>query len=204
MVFQFERTPHNQPRVIEGISVTKTGRIGLTKFFILTQRSQIQNQLADTTSTLATGRQFFEHAFELLADPQGFYRSGNAGVKKALLKVIFRKLYLDAHQVGGHDLVPGIKELIETGSLTAEAYSQETNHPEEHQWGSLPQEEAPLDKIIRADLLAMVLSDHGSNRAAVVEVPGIEPGSSVASSGLLRAQSASPLLGSTGHADEPV
>ncbi len=37
-----------------------------------------------------------------------------------------------------------------------------------------------------------------------VEVPGIEPGSSVASSGLLRAQSATPLLGSTGHADQPV
>jgi hypothetical protein len=37
-----------------------------------------------------------------------------------------------------------------------------------------------------------------------VEVPGIEPGSSVASSGLLRAQSTKPLLGSTGHADQPV
>ena len=37
-----------------------------------------------------------------------------------------------------------------------------------------------------------------------VEVPGIEPGSSVASQGLLRAQSALPLLGPTGHADEPV
>jgi hypothetical protein len=37
-----------------------------------------------------------------------------------------------------------------------------------------------------------------------VEVPGIEPGSSVASQGLLRAQSALSLLGSTGHANEPV
>jgi hypothetical protein len=37
-----------------------------------------------------------------------------------------------------------------------------------------------------------------------VEVPGIEPGSSVASRGLLRAQPALSLLGSTGHADEPV
>jgi hypothetical protein len=37
-----------------------------------------------------------------------------------------------------------------------------------------------------------------------VEVPGIEPGSSVASQGLLRAQSALPLLEPTGHADEPV
>jgi hypothetical protein len=37
-----------------------------------------------------------------------------------------------------------------------------------------------------------------------VEVPGIEPGSFVASQGLLRAQSALPLLGSTGHANKPV
>ena len=37
-----------------------------------------------------------------------------------------------------------------------------------------------------------------------VEVPGIEPGSSVASRGLLRAQSALPQLGPTGHANEPV
>ncbi len=44
----------------------------------------------------------------------------------------------------------------------------------------------------------------GSSRTLMVEVPGIEPGSSVVSRGLLRAQSAVPLLGSTGHADEPV
>ncbi|HSW99970.1 MAG TPA: hypothetical protein VLH38_02970 [Patescibacteria group bacterium] len=34
MRFNFQKTSYNQPRVIEGISVTKTGRIGLTKFFI--------------------------------------------------------------------------------------------------------------------------------------------------------------------------
>ena len=38
----------------------------------------------------------------------------------------------------------------------------------------------------------------------LVEVPGIEPGSSAGSPRLLRAQSATPLLGSTGHADQPV
>lgn len=40
MTFQFERTPHNQPRIIEGISVTKTGRIGPSKFFISTHNVQ--------------------------------------------------------------------------------------------------------------------------------------------------------------------
>jgi len=36
-----------------------------------------------------------------------------------------------------------------------------------------------------------------------VELPGIEPGSSAAFPGLLRVQSAPPLLGSPGPADEP-
>ena len=53
-------------------------------------------------------------------------------------------------------------------------------------------------------LLASALAGQSASKAAMVEVPGIEPGSSVASSGLLRAQSATPLLGSTGHADQPV
>jgi site-specific DNA recombinase len=38
----------------------------------------------------------------------------------------------------------------------------------------------------------------------VVEVPGIEPGSSVVSTGLLRAQFTVPLLGPTSHANKPV
>jgi hypothetical protein len=37
-----------------------------------------------------------------------------------------------------------------------------------------------------------------------VEVPGIEPGSSVASTGLLRAQFTVSLLGPTGHVNKPV
>jgi hypothetical protein len=34
MSYRFRLSPYNQPRVIEGISVTKTGRIGLPKFFL--------------------------------------------------------------------------------------------------------------------------------------------------------------------------
>ena len=52
--------------------------------------------------------------------------------------------------------------------------------------------------------LGGLLAGQSASKAAVVEVPGIEPGSSVASSGLLRAQSTTSLLGSTGHADQPV
>jgi hypothetical protein len=34
MQYRFTRTPHNQPRIIEGISITQAGRIGLSKHFI--------------------------------------------------------------------------------------------------------------------------------------------------------------------------
>lgn len=102
------------------------------------ERSEIHAQLADTSSTLDTGRRFFEHAFELLADPQGFYRRGNAGVKKAIVKIIFRKLRLDAHQVGGHELAPGIKELVEVGSATAGGRGHGTYQPDQPTKKGLP------------------------------------------------------------------
>lgn len=44
----------------------------------------------------------------------------------------------------------------------------------------------------------------GSSNPHVVEVPGIEPGSFVALSGLLRAQLTMPLLGPTNHVSELV
>jgi hypothetical protein len=43
----------------------------------------------------------------------------------------------------------------------------------------------------------------GAGETAVVEVPGIEPGSSGVLPGLLRAQFALSLLGPTGHANKP-
>ncbi len=79
-----------------------------------------------------------------------------------------------------------------------------TNQQDTNTDGSLPKERAVCDRETDADLLNQVVSGHGLSRTVVVEVPGIEPGSSVASSGLLRAQSATPLLGSTGLADKPV
>ena len=36
MQYRFTRTPHDQPRIIEGISITRAGRIGLSKYFITT------------------------------------------------------------------------------------------------------------------------------------------------------------------------
>jgi hypothetical protein len=48
------------------------------------------------------------------------------------------------------------------------------------------------------------LSGAEQGRPEVVEVPGIEPGSSVVFPGLLRAQITVPLLGPAGHVNKPV
>ncbi len=56
---------------------------------------------------------------------------------------------------------------------------------------------ASRNTLIR--LLGLSLAGQGSSKGVMVEVPGIEPGSSVASSGLLRAQFTMPLLDPTDH-----
>ena len=55
-----------------------------------------------------------------------------------------------------------------------------------------------------ADLLVSVSSDTGSSSTVLVEVAGIEPASSGGSTGLLRAQLESSLLGLTGPSSKPV
>src|SRR5438477_10601515 len=61
-------------------------------------------QLADTIQRLATGRQFFLGALELLCDPRTFYEQGGTSLKRAMNKVIFTKLFVDGEEITGHKL----------------------------------------------------------------------------------------------------
>jgi hypothetical protein len=40
MTFKFEKSLYSQPRMIAGISITKSGRIGLPKFFLVSHAIQ--------------------------------------------------------------------------------------------------------------------------------------------------------------------
>ena len=131
------------------------------------QRTAIQSQLTDTVDKLEQGRQFFQLALGLLADPQGFYRRGSDNVKRALTKAIFAKLHIDAEAVAGHTATDGLAALIATGSAATPA-SNDKSDP-------LPKEEIALDRLTEAGLLAVILSDHGSSRAAMVGPAGFEP-----------------------------
>jgi site-specific DNA recombinase len=129
------------------------------------ERAKIQAQLTDTTSTLAEGQQFFALALDLLADPQGFYRRGSDAVKRAVTKVIFTKLHVDAEDIAGHDLTDGMQGLVEAGASPS---------PNDKS-GPFPKEGAALERLTDADLLRVVLADHGSSKAALVGDTGIEP-----------------------------
>ena len=163
------------------------------------ERAEIQAQLTDTASKLDEGQQFFSAALALLADPQAFSRRGGDAVKRAMTKVIFSKLHIDAEDVAGHDLADGIKGLVQAGTTGTGTVLTSANAES----GSILIEDgAAFDLASDADLLGMALADHGSSRTAMVEVPGIEPGSSGALPRLLRAQFTTSLLGPTGHVNE--
>ncbi|MCA1676539.1 MAG: recombinase family protein, partial [Actinobacteria bacterium] len=139
------------------------------------ERAEIQAQLADVGNKLETGRQFFTAALELLADPQGFYQRGSAAVKRAMTKVIFSKLQVDAEQIAGHELAEGFRGLVEAGTFGHTARRHNLATDSNDKGGPFPEEGAAFDHVTDADLLNVVLLDHGSSKAAMVELRGIEP-----------------------------
>lgn len=131
--------------------------------------------VADTSSRLETGRQFFAAALDLLTDPQGFYQRGNGAVKRAMTKVIFSKLQVDAEQIAGHELTEGFRGLVEAGTLGRAARRHSVATDSNDKGDPFPEEGAAFDLVTDADLLDVVLLDQGSSRAAMVELKGIEP-----------------------------
>ncbi len=134
------------------------------------ERAEIQTQLADVGSKLETGRQFFVLALELLADPQGFYQRGGGTVKRAMTKVIFSKLHVDAEQITGHDLTDGFRGLVEAGGPLHHTPPSHTTTDSNDEGGPFPGEGAAFDHVTDADLLDVILLDHGSSRAAMVDL----------------------------------
>ncbi len=147
---------------------------------IALERASIQDQLTDTTGRLDTGHAFLTAALQLLSDPQAFYDRAGTSLRQAMNKVIFRKLYVDADRVVHHELTAVAEDLTE-GETAARTY-QRSGMPS---WvvealngnNPLPEEGVALedDSLTRADLLAVTLAGHGSSRAALVELRGIEP-----------------------------
>ncbi len=135
------------------------------------------------------GRETLAHLVELLSDPQEMYRQADRRHRQALNRCFFTKLFLD---VEGDQVYVAADEL----AGPVEALVSVARDPHNESGGTTGGGTAAL--------LRSALFGQGSNNAAWVEVPGIEPGSSVALPGLLRAQLAVSLLGPTDHASESV
>jgi site-specific DNA recombinase len=143
---------------------------------IQTERNEISEQLADATTRLATGRQFFLAALELLRNPRAFYEQGGTSLKRAMNKVIFTKLYVDGEEITGHELAEAVRDIAEAervayrwnGTLTVADDPHNTNNPD-------LADGVTWSDVTGADLLAATLGGHGSSKTALVGDTGIEP-----------------------------
>jgi hypothetical protein len=93
-------------------------------------------------------------------------------VKRAITKVIFNKLHVDAEDIAGHDLKDGIKGLVEAGAPAGRTAFTSTD---DESSSTLDEDGAAFDLATDAALLGVVREDHGSNRTAMVGDTGIEP-----------------------------
>ena len=148
------------------------------------ERGDILNKLADTTGKIDIGRRFFLSALDLLRDPQRFYTDAGTSLRRALNKVIFERLYVDVDGVTGHVLKDGLSALVEAGQSASRRYLRPAPR------GGLAwatNETSPTltgeagDRTTEAGRLALILSDQGSNRTALVGDTGIEPVTSTVS-----------------------
>jgi site-specific DNA recombinase len=152
-------------------------------------KQRITHQLEATTDDLEPGRAVLLTALELLDRPRDLYNTATDDARKMLNKAIFTRLYLDSTD----------RQPTTTTATLSEPFASlvhATRVTRGHQHSTAETTTKHL-----SSLLTTALAGQSASKAAMVEVPGIEPGSFVASSGLLRAQSATSLLGSTGHAD---
>ncbi|WP_410671267.1 recombinase family protein [Amycolatopsis sp. cmx-4-68] len=143
------------------------------------EREVIAGQLADATSKLATGREYFLSALALLRDPAAFYERGGTALKKAMNKLVFEKLYVDGEVVSGHELAETVRDVIEADVATRTYYRRSE---------ALSGAYDPLNadnpakgdgvawaEQTGADLLSATLAGHGSSKTALVELRGLEP-----------------------------
>jgi site-specific DNA recombinase len=165
----------------------------------------LKNQLEHATTQLGTGRELLALALDMLTQPRRAYDGHHDTGKGVLFQSIFKRVYLDADtdpittKVTGH-------ELEEPFATLHAAVQRHKEHSQTEDGGQAQTHSSggryPLKQVVTP--AEWNPSARSSTKALWVEVPGIEPGSSAALSGLLRVQSAVPLLGPTVHADETV
>ncbi len=152
-------------------------------------RAAVEASLTATNAELSVGVEILKRGLDLLADPWTLYRTRTDDIRRHLNRAFFERLYLDIDGVVADELQQPFADLHKVARTRRTC-------------GNPSIRQTPRNGK-SGPTLGGVLSDPVSSKTALVELPGIEPGSSAASSGLLRVQFAVSLLGSLGHANKP-
>lgn len=140
---------------------------------IQVQRARIQDSLSEIHVDLGKAAELLEAAIDFLSDPGDLYaRSANKD-RRLINQAVFAKLYVYDDAISADepsDAFYGLISLqrpVSDVSTTPEAAVREAHEPTAHRRHS-PQREAAL-------LRRALQEDHGSSKAAMVELRGIEP-----------------------------
>jgi len=137
---------------------------------ITVERAEIDRQLQDTRGRLSTGRQFFLLALDLLKDPQACYRRAGTGLRRAMNKLIFAKLYVDDTHIDRDDLAPGFSEIIQANrGTTASDLAPDDPWTPEHANGPVLVSDGAVGPVFRRSTRTRPLAGPGSSRAGLVE-----------------------------------
>lgn len=161
---------------------------------IQNNRASIERRLNATGAELTVGVEVLMTSLDLLRDPRQLYEDGSDAVRRHLNQTFYECFYLDIDGVKADQLNRPFADLLELEG-TSRTFHRAAERPNHRGRRARNGESGPT--------LSGAPKDPGSSRTTLVELPGIEPGSSAASSGLLRVQFAMPLLGSLGHANKP-
>lgn len=157
--------------IADGTALTNKIRTRLHD--IQTRRSQVSDQMDTIQADLGEAAALLDHALAFLAHPGDLYAQITDKVRRQVNQAVFEKIYIHDDTVTDDELREPFAELLALQRLGADAAPSE-----EDAGGPLPATRGvpryrPASK---AALLHRALSeDHGSSKAAMVELRGIEP-----------------------------
>jgi len=165
-------------------------------------QERVRDQLETIEHDLAEGAEALTAALRLLDKPQQLFQEAGETTRRLLTQTFFERLYIDDDDVTAVRYQRPFGDLHAAGRAWLTASAGRGRRTGRRQAKSPDTTRAEALQGSWADLLASVSLDAGSSKTVLVEVAGIEPASFDASPGLLRAQSALPLLGPIDHADK--
>jgi site-specific DNA recombinase len=142
---------------------------------IQAERDEITDQLADASTRLTAGREFFLAALALLRDPRGFYDQGGTSLKRGMNKIVFAKLFVDGEEIVGHELAEAVRDLIQAERLIRTPATAGRATRGRNASSPIQEDGAAWSGLTGADLLDLALSGQGSSKTALVGDTGIEP-----------------------------